>query len=121
MGCKILIIDDEKYVREMIFLHLKEEGYEVLSASNISEGLRIAQISNPDLIITDLLMERGNGIDGIRKMRENQITVPIVVLSGQSVEEEQNKALLAGANGFIQKPILPPKLLLELSKYLKKD
>ena len=121
MGQKILIIDDEKYVREMIHLHLKEEGYEVLLASNASEGLRVAKISNPDLILTDLLLERDDGIEGIRKMRENKISVPIIVLSGQSVEEEQKKALKAGADGFIQKPVLPPKLLIELSKYLKKE
>lgn len=119
MGRKILIIDDEKYVRELILLHLEEEGYEVLLASSVSEGLRIAKITNPDLILTDLLMEGINGIEGIRKMRESQITAPIVVLSGQPVEEEQRKALAAGANGFILKPILPPKLLIEISKYLK--
>ncbi len=121
MGQKILIIDDEKYVRELILIHLEKEGYEVLLASSASEGLRIAKIANPDLILTDLLMEGSNGIEGIRKMRENQITSPIVVLSGDPVEEEQEKAIKAGANGFILKPILPPKLLIELSRYLKKE
>lgn len=121
MGRKILIIDDEKYVRELILLHLEEEGYEVLLASNASEGLRVAKISNPDLILTDLLMEGTTGVEGIRKMRANQITAPIVVLSGQPIEEEQKKALMAGANGFILKPILPPKLLIELAKYFKPE
>ena len=120
MGRKILIIDDEKYVRELILIHLEEEGYEVFLASNSDEGLRIAKMTDPDLILTDLLMEGSNGIEGIRKMRQNQITAPIVVLSGQPVEEEQKKALMAGADGVILKPILPPKLLIELSKYLKK-
>lgn len=121
MNKKILIIDDEKYVREMIQLRLQEDGYEVSIAEDATEGVNIAKIFNPDLIIIDLMMEGISGIDGIKNLRKESITsnTKILVLSGQSLEEDKKNALDAGANGFLNKPVLPNRLINEINKFFK--
>ena len=116
---KILLIDDERYVRDMIQLRLQEEGYDVSVASDGVEGLNIAKTFEPDLIITDLMMEGMSGLEGIKKLRQEGIVCPILVLSGQTLEEDKKEAVAAGANGFVTKPVLPAKLLFEIGKYLK--
>ena len=121
MGAKkILIVDDEKYVREMIQLRLQEEGYDVSIASDAIEGINIAKTYQPDLILTDIMMEGISGIEGVKKLREEvSATVPILVLSGMTLDQDKQKAIEAGANGFVSKPILPARLIHEIQKYVK--
>lgn len=115
---KILIIDDEKYVREMIQLRLQEEDYDVVVASDAIEGLNISRSYKPDLIIIDLLMTGISGIEGIRKIRSDvSETVPILVLSGNTPDKEE--AMKSGANAFLSKPVLPVKLVQEVHKMFK--
>ncbi|EKD27933.1 MAG: response regulator receiver protein [uncultured bacterium] len=116
---KILIVDDEKYVLEMIQMRLLEEGYDVSISSNPEDGIRKAIDIKPDLIIMDLIMQDMSGIDAIKilKLKPQTKNIPVIVLTGKTLEEDKSEAIKAGATGFISKPILPNRLIQEIEKF----
>lgn len=102
----------------MMSFHIEDNGYEVASATDPIKGLAIAQSFKPDLIITDLDMGSVSGIELIRQVKSNEDIkdIPIIVLTGNVVEENRKEAKEAGAIGFITKPILPIRLIREIEK-----
>ena len=80
---KILIVDDEKEIRDLIEIYLKSEGYETLKAADGEEALKILSMEEPDLIILDVMMPKMNGIDACLKIREEK-QMPIIMLSAKS-------------------------------------
>lgn len=105
MNNKILIIDDEKIIRDSVVFTLEEEDYELLEASNGEEGLRIYQEHHPAVVITDLRMP---GMDGFEFLKQAQITpedyCSIVVLTGHGGDEEIEESYKHGVTSFLRKP-----------------
>ncbi|MBN2144019.1 MAG: response regulator [Candidatus Aureabacteria bacterium] len=120
---KILIVDDEEYVVDMIKLRLEEEGYEIQSAPDGSVAIKTAESFQPDLIIMDLMMEGLTGTETIKILKANKNTsiIPVLVLTGKVSEEDKKEVLSAGAKDFITKPILPARLLFQIKKMLPSD
>ena len=121
---KILIVDDEEYVVEMIKLRLlQEEGYQIETASNGADGIKIAEVFQPDLIIMDLMMEGLTGTETIKILKANNTTaaIPVLVLTGKVSEEDKNEVLSAGAKGFVTKPIMPTRLIFQIRKLLSSE
>jgi len=113
MKKKILVVDDEQYILEMIQLRL-EEVYDVKIASSGEKAFTIALSFKPDLILMDLVLEHGmSGIQTISKIKSEDETkdIPIVVLTGKTLNEDKEESLNAGASEFISKPILPSRLI----------
>jgi CheY-like chemotaxis protein len=79
---KILIIDDEEGIRQLMRLALEENGYEVLDAANGKDGLKIYRISHPDLVITDIFMPEMDGLETIMALRRENPDVKIMTISG---------------------------------------
>ena len=106
MPKKILVIEDSLESRELIHLHLTTEGYTVVTACNGQEGLYLAGVEHPDLIITDLGMPEMDGFEVVRQLRslEEFKTLPIMVLTAFG-REELNRAIIAGANRALNKPV----------------
>lgn len=110
---KILLIDDEQDILEILSYNLEKEGYEVSTAMNGNEGIEKAKNIIPDLILLDVMMPEKDGIETcqeLRKIKELQKTL-IVFLSARSEEFSQLAGFQAGANDYIVK-IIKPKVLI---------
>ena len=107
---KILIIEDEKNIRDFIKTFLVSSDYQVLEAENIKDG-KMLSLSHPlDLIILDLGLPDGDGLDFIEMVR-GETSVPIIVLSARTDEKDKVAALDLGANDYVTKPFGTAELL----------
>ncbi|MDY4077918.1 MAG: response regulator transcription factor [Clostridium sp.] len=116
---KILIVDDEKEIRDLIEIYLKSEGYETLKAADGEEALRILSIEEPDLIILDIMMPKMNGIDACLKIREER-QMPIIMLSAKSEDVDKILGLNMGADDYLTKPFNPLELIARVKSQLRR-
>ncbi len=100
---KVLIVEDEKQIRRFVRVAVEEEGCQVAEAETMAQGLLEAGAKQPDLLILDLGLPDGNGIDLIRDLRGWSDT-PILILSARSQEHDKIDALDAGADDYLTKP-----------------
>lgn len=118
---KILLVDDEPDILEFVGYNLKKEGFEIETASNGIEGLKMAKIFKPDLILLDVMMPQMDGMETcieLRKLDSFKDTL-IVFLSARAEDFSQLAAYDAGANDYILKPIKPKILVSKLNALLK--
>ena len=119
---KILIVDDEPDILEFISYNLKKEGYEVLSAPDGMQGIKIAREEKPDLIILDVMMPKMDGMQvchHLRQQPETKTTL-IVFLTALSDENSEIRGLNTGADDFIVKPIKPAVLMSRVKAILRR-
>lgn len=100
---KVLVVDDEASIRNFISLSLKAEGYEVAEAVSVSDGVRATIEAHPNLVILDLGLPDGSGLDFVKQVREWS-RVPIIVLTVMDDEETKVRLLEAGADDYVTKP-----------------
>jgi len=108
---KILIIEDEPGIINFLQQGLQEEGYEVVSAVNGIDGLRIAENTQPNLILLDWLLPDIEGIEVCRALRDKMINCPVIFLTAKDTVQETVEGLRAGANDYIKKPFNFEELL----------
>lgn len=113
---KILIIEDEKTLMNLIYSKLEKDGYQVIKAFDGEEGLKKIKSDRPDLVLLDIVMPKMNGYEVLGKIREEGLRVPVIIISnsGQPVEIEKTREL--GAVDFLIKTQFEPA---ELSKKVK--
>jgi DNA-binding response OmpR family regulator len=107
----ILVVEDDESVRRPVSRHLARHGYKVTQACNIAEAEGHLRQSTPALIILDIRLPDGNGIEFLKRRREAGGREPIIVISGISEEADQLAAFDAGANDYVVKPLSIPVLL----------
>lgn len=120
---KILIVDDEPDILELIEYNLKKEGYQVFLASNGQEGINVAKKMHPDLIILDIMMPKMDGIEACRIMRaipEFKNTF-MVFLTARSEEYSEIAGFNVGADDYIAKPIKPRALISRINAILRRN
>jgi two-component system alkaline phosphatase synthesis response regulator PhoP len=120
---KILIVDDEPDIRELIEYNLKKEGYQVFTASNGQEGVAEAKKVLPDLIIMDIMMPKMDGIEAcriLRTMNEFKNTF-MVFLTARSEEYSEIAGFNVGADDYIAKPIKPRALTSRINAILRRN
>lgn len=102
---KILIIEDEESMREVIKTRLEQEGYQVETASHGKGGLEKAKTSQPDLILLDLLLPKIGGLQVLEKLKEDASTnqIPVVIYSQLSDQDKIDKGMKLGAAGYFVK------------------
>jgi two-component system alkaline phosphatase synthesis response regulator PhoP len=107
MGYRILLIDDEDDILEFVKYNLSRDGYEVFTASNGAEGLKVALDVKPHLILLDMMMPVLDGIETCKAIRNSPVlkNVMVVFLSAVGSEETQLQGYNAGADDYINKPI----------------
>lgn len=105
-----LIVEDERQIRHFVRTALEAEGWQVYEAGTVKQGLVEAGTRRPDLVIADLGLPDGDGVDMIRELR-HWSSVTVIVLSARSEETEKVRALDAGADDFITKPFGVAELL----------
>lgn len=120
MSRSILYIEDNEQNYYLVDFILKNAGYTVLRAKDGLEGIEKAEQSRPDLILLDIQLPLMDGYEVARKLRsKSQLAkLPIVALSSYAMAGDRQKALAAGCNGYIEKPINPSTFLAELNQYL---
>lgn len=105
-----LVLEDEREIRQFVRASLEAEGWQVVEAGTVKQGLIEAGTRRPDLVIADLGLPDGDGVDFIRELR-TWSGVPVIVLSARTDEDDKVKALDAGADDFITKPFGTAELL----------
>lgn len=115
---RVLCVDDDADTREMMTALLGTQGYEVVQATNVEEGLKAAAADDVDLILLDWVFEDGTGVDLCKRLRTTGASAPVLFYSGVSDTVDIETAMNAGAQGFLIKPVDTRKLFDSLSHYL---
>ena len=124
---KILIVDDEKKIRELLELRLTDEGFEVLQAADGEEGVEQARKHSPDLILMDVMMPKMDGAEAVNVLQQDQKTkdIPVIFLTSMITKEEEASQAFGieidtKKHLFIAKPFDTPSLVAEIHKALNK-
>lgn len=120
MDKKILIVDDEKNIVDIIAFNLKKEGYEVLKAADGEEGVQLAMDENPDLILLDIMMPKMDGYEACKKIREKKNT-PIIMLTARAEEVDKVLGLELGADDYVTKPFGVRELMARVKANLRRQ
>lgn len=123
MAAKILIIEDEIAVREMLTFTLKNNGFETFEAGNSEEALNIVSKNNINLILLDWMLPGKAGIDIARSLRASIETkeLPIIMLTAKSEESDKIMGLESGADDYVTKPFSPKELLARIKALLRRS
>lgn len=115
----VLIVEDDKEIREGVKIYLKSKGYEVSEAADGVEGLEIIEKEEIHLAIVDVMMPRMDGITMTMKLRENH-DFPVIFLSAKSEEVDKILGLDMGADDYVTKPFTPMELLARVNSQLRR-
>ena len=116
---RLLVIDDDPFLRATLKEQFAAEGFEDVSeAENLFEVFREIDDKDPELVILDIRLPDGNGIEICRKLRDRGFTRPIIMLTGQNAEQDIIASLEAGANDYVIKPMRMGELLARVKSQL---
>ena len=120
---KILVVDDEPDILEILSYNLKKENYEVVTAANGEEAIEAAKTHQPDLIIVDIMMPKMDGVEVCRKLRTDQQfnNTVIAFLTAREEDYSQIAALDVGGDDYITKPIRPRVLISRVKALLRRS
>jgi two-component system phosphate regulon response regulator PhoB len=123
MPGRILIVEDEQAIREMVCLALSQGGYDCLEAADANEAQQRILAGLPDLILLDWMLPGMSGIDYARKLRRDKLTqgVPVIMLTARSQEEDKVRGLDTGADDYITKPFSTRELLARIKALLRRS
>jgi len=119
MNRKILVVDDEAHIRELICLYLRQADFETIEADNGRAALELARSESPDLIILDLMLPERDGWEVCREVRARGDT-PIIMLTARDAETEKLLGFALGADDYITKPFQPRELVARARAVLKR-
>ncbi len=117
---KILVVDDDKNICELLNLYLKKEGYEVVFAYDGSEAVTVAKNENPNLILLDVMMPVINGWEACKLIRQFS-SVPIIMLTALDTTENKVQGLNIGADDYIVKPFEPVEVVARINAHLRRE
>jgi DNA-binding response OmpR family regulator len=116
---KIVVIDDEQSVREVVRAYLEKDGFTVFVAADGRDGLKLAERHQPDLIVLDLMLPDVSGEEICRDIR-GRSDVPILMLTAKASEDERIEGLLLGADDYLVKPFSPRELVARVRAVLRR-
>ena len=119
---KILVVDDEADIVELVRYNLEKEGFRVLCAYDGEEALNLARHESPDLIILDLMLPQIDGLRMARMLKKNESTAktPIIMLTAKTGEEDRITGLELGADDYVTKPFSPRELIARVKAVLRR-
>lgn len=120
MSKRILIVEDEKNIVDILSFNLGREGYDTLEALDGKTGLQLALEQDPDLILLDLMLPEMNGFDVCRSVREQGRTTPIIMLTAREEETDKVLGLELGADDYITKPFSMRELLARVKANIRR-
>jgi len=117
---RILVVDDEPNIREVVDLYLRREGFEVEVTGDGAAALEAIERKSPDLIVLDLMMPVLGGIPLTRALREAEYNIPIIMLTAKSEEADRIAGLDLGADDYVTKPFSPRELVARVKAVLRR-
>ncbi len=119
MAQKILVVDDEPHIVELVRYNLLQEGYDVVTAHDGTEAVERTQREHPDLIILDIMLPYTDGLEVCRQLRRGS-SVPIIMLTAKDGELERVVGLEIGADDYVTKPFSPRELVARVRAILRR-
>jgi len=118
---KILIIDDEDHILQMLRMNMKTQGYDSITAYTGEEGLVLTRKEAPDLILLDVMLPGIDGVETCRRLKDDPLTrrIPVIMLSAKSQGQDKIDGLLGGADDYITKPFSLQELFLRINAALR--
>lgn len=122
MAKKILIIEDDKFLRELIARKLTDEGFDIVEAVDGEDGIKKLKETKPDLVLLDLILPSIDGFEVLSKVKEDEsiASIPIIILSNLGQKEEVEKGLDLGAVDYLIKAHFTPGEIVEKIKNILK-
>lgn len=117
---RILIVEDDKEIREGVEIYLRNQGYQVFQAANGQQGLEIIQREEIHLAIVDIMMPVMDGVTMLMKLRMMNYEFPVIMLSAKSEEVDKIMGLNMGADDYVTKPFTPLELLARVNSHLRR-
>jgi DNA-binding response OmpR family regulator len=110
---KVLVIDDDPVIVQLLRVNFEIEGFEVVSAGDGQEGLERAMADHPDVVLSDIMMPRMDGLQLVHQLKNNASTrsLPVILLSAKAQNAEVQEGLDAGADDYVTKPFDPLELI----------
>lgn len=119
MGSRILIVDDEKEIADVVELYLKNENYEVIKCYNGTDALKCVEENTPDMALLDVMLPDIDGFTILQKIRENH-TFPVIMLTAKTEYMDKINGLTLGADDYIAKPFNPLELMARVKAQLRR-
>lgn len=122
MSALVMVIEDEKEIRDLVRYNLEREGYRVAAADDGAKGLSQIFASRPDLLVLDLMLPGRNGLEILREVRGEPLTrdLPVLVLTARSAEMDKLLGFEHGADDYLTKPFSPRELLARVQALLRR-
>lgn len=122
MAKKILVVDDEPDAVDLVQFNLKNAGYEVVTAADGAEALRMARNFCPDLVLLDVMLPEIDGLEVCKMLRRDTATagIPIIMLTAKAAEIDRVLGLELGADDYVTKPFSPRELMLRVKNLLQR-
>jgi len=122
MASRILVIEDEVAIRDMLSFVLEQHGYEVVEADNYQSALSQLHEPYPDLILLDWMFPGGSGIQLLKHLKQDEILrqIPVVMLTARGEEEDKVRGLENGADDYVTKPFSPKELMARLKTVMRR-
>ena len=117
---KILVVDDEKRISDIIKFNLEKEGYEVVTAFDGEEALEKVEEENPELIVLDVMLPKKDGLEVVREVRKNH-NMPIIMVTAKETEIDKVLGLELGADDYVTKPFSNRELVARVKANLRRQ
>ena len=116
----VLLVEDNEDNLVVYRTILQHVGYQVIEARDGEEGLRRAEREHPDLILMDISIPKIDGWEATRRLKQSGATrdIPVIALTAHALEEDRQKATLAGCDGYLAKPVEPRRVVEEVERFL---
>ena len=118
-GSKVLVVDDEPTVREVVVSYLRRDGHEVAEAGDGHKALELLDADPPDLIVLDMMLPGVNGLDILRRVRAVS-SIPVIMLTARAEESDRVAGLELGADDYVVKPFSPRELAARVNGVLRR-
>ena len=116
---KILVVDDDVYIQQLVFIHLSREGYQVYRANDAEEALAFLEEQTVDLAIVDVMMPGMDGFE-LTKLLSDDFQIPVILLTAKGQLDDKERGFLSGSEDYIVKPFEVKELLFRVAVVLRR-
>ncbi|ALS32005.1 MULTISPECIES: phosphate regulon transcriptional regulator PhoB [Pseudoalteromonas] len=122
MSRKVLVVDDEAPIREMLVFVLEQNGFQAIEAEDYDSAIAAMVEPYPDMVLLDWMLPGGSGIQIAKKFKQNEYTraIPIIMLTARGEEEDKVRGLEVGADDYVTKPFSPKELMARIKAVIRR-
>ncbi len=120
-GMRILVVEDDPKIASFVIKGLKQSGFAVDSAADGEEGLLLARAGAPDVAVVDIMLPKLDGLSLVRRLRQDGIQLPVLILSARATVDDRVKGLQAGGDDYLTKPFAFSELLARVQALLRRS